>query len=190
VSLPSTGEASTPSSSSGATAAAPASCRPRLAYLAQHQLLEQVPALQRDICTPDYIALGEQGLGSVHAWFGPAGTVTPLHQDPQHNFLAQVGPPAQLWWPHGSGLQCPVFWSLPRAVAHDSISVKRPCTLHNAHTAPACASNHPAHALARVCCAAFGSNITAGMMPACMLLMGNVAAPAGVALPRQVYCIQ
>lgn len=86
-------------SSSPATAV-PQGGRPRLAYLAQHQLLEQVPALRRDICTPDYIALGEQGLDSVHAWFGPAGTVTPLHQDPQHNFLAQVGLGAGLLMAH------------------------------------------------------------------------------------------
>ena len=60
------------------------------AYLAQHALFEQVPALRADILTPDYCSLGGGELRAVNAWLGPAGTVTPLHHDPHHNVLAQV----------------------------------------------------------------------------------------------------
>eukprot|EP00878_Enallax_costatus_P027120 GHUV01029170.1.p1 GENE.GHUV01029170.1~~GHUV01029170.1.p1 ORF type:complete len:141 (-),score=36.78 GHUV01029170.1:580-1002(-) len=62
----------------------------QLGYLAQHQLFAQIPALAADVVTPDYCMLGEQGVCSINAWFGPPGTVTPLHQDPEHNLLAQV----------------------------------------------------------------------------------------------------
>ncbi|TFJ80702.1 hypothetical protein NSK_007879 [Nannochloropsis salina CCMP1776] len=71
----------------------------RRAYLAQHELFEQIPALQKDVWVPDYCALEveggeealeEDGLVVTNAWFGPGGTVSPTHTDPYHNLLAQV----------------------------------------------------------------------------------------------------
>ena len=72
--------------------------RGETAYLAQHELFDQIPPLRRDIITPDYCALlladeiDDGGAESVvtNAWFGPGGTVSPLHNDPFHNLLAQV----------------------------------------------------------------------------------------------------
>lgn len=73
-------------------------------YLAQHDLFTQIPSLRNDICIPDYcftdpapsphlthikpVAKLEEPL--LNAWFGPKGTVSPLHTDPYHNILAQV----------------------------------------------------------------------------------------------------
>eukprot|EP00966_Prymnesium_polylepis_P136936 3164119-Prymnesium_polylepis.1 len=73
-------------------------------YLAQYQLFDQIPSLREDIATPRYCAAStpedarapadcEQRAGSdplVSAWLGPAGSVSPLHNDPFHNLLAQV----------------------------------------------------------------------------------------------------
>jgi hypothetical protein len=73
-------------------------------YLAQHDLFAQIPALRADISIPDYcyadpapsphfthiksVPKLEEPL--LNAWFGPAGTISPLHTDPYHNILAQV----------------------------------------------------------------------------------------------------
>ena len=61
-----------------------------LAYLAQHELFEQVTELAADVVTPSYCGLGEDGHVDVNAWFGPPATVSPLHTDPKHNLLCQV----------------------------------------------------------------------------------------------------
>ncbi|KAI8059288.1 hypothetical protein BC940DRAFT_282041 [Gongronella butleri] len=69
-------------------------------YLAQHDLLHQIPRLERDIAVPDYCSVETELTDQYtarprddlirNAWFGPAGTVSPLHHDPYHNLLAQV----------------------------------------------------------------------------------------------------
>lgn len=79
-------------------------CGNNIGYLAQHDLVSQIPALRNDIYIPDYcftspppplrkppgkeVAHLEEPL--LNAWFGPAGTVSPLHTDPYHNILCQV----------------------------------------------------------------------------------------------------
>ncbi|KAI9493606.1 hypothetical protein BDB00DRAFT_883084 [Zychaea mexicana] len=69
------------------------------AYLAQHDLFYQIPKLADDISVPDYCycepELNENYKEAPvdviqNAWFGPQGTVSPLHHDPYHNVLAQV----------------------------------------------------------------------------------------------------
>jgi len=75
------------------------SCRERpkeVAYLAQHQLFNQIPRLRQDIVVPDYCALSNCGDDDdesevdINAWFGPSGTISPLHRDEKRNLLAQI----------------------------------------------------------------------------------------------------
>ncbi|XP_037469022.1 lysine-specific demethylase JMJ30-like isoform X4 [Triticum dicoccoides] len=65
-------------------------CSANLTYLAQHPLFDQIKELREDIIVPEYCYAGGGELQSLNAWFGPHGTVTPLHHDPHHNLFAQV----------------------------------------------------------------------------------------------------
>ncbi|GKT45705.1 lysine-specific demethylase 8 [Colletotrichum spaethianum] len=91
-------------------------------YLAQHELFSQLPHLQNDILTPDHCFTSppphpldpsadkpELELPLVNAWFGPAGTITPLHTDGYHNLLCQVvgAKYVRLYAPHDSEALCP-----------------------------------------------------------------------------------
>lgn len=55
----------------------------------------KIPELLEDIREPEYCCFtdnedAESEGTDINAWFGPAGTVSPLHYDPKHNLLAQV----------------------------------------------------------------------------------------------------
>ncbi|KMQ93184.1 ankyrin-3 isoform x4 [Lasius niger] len=69
----------------------------KVGYLAQHQLFEQIPELKEDFEVPEYCCFSdneekdvESSEVDINAWFGPAGTVSPLHFDPKNNLLSQI----------------------------------------------------------------------------------------------------
>ncbi|GIY45627.1 lysine-specific demethylase 8 [Caerostris extrusa] len=59
-----------------------------IGYLAQHSLFDQIPELFEDIELPSYIA--NKNDVDISVYFGPGGTISPLHFDPKFNLLAQV----------------------------------------------------------------------------------------------------
>lgn len=62
-----------------------------IGYLAQHQIFDQIPELREDVCCPTYCCFSEKDEEpDLNLWFGPEGTVSPLHHDPKHNLLSQV----------------------------------------------------------------------------------------------------
>ncbi len=62
-----------------------------VAYLAQHQLFDQIPDLLADFDAPDLLrGVGSGGALRTNAWIGTAGTVTPLHFDSDDNLLGQI----------------------------------------------------------------------------------------------------
>ncbi|KAM7542032.1 hypothetical protein Aperf_G00000019581 [Anoplocephala perfoliata] len=68
-----------------------------LGYLAQHQILLQIPELADDVDIPDYCFTGTSGTGpsettvDSNIWVGPSNTVSPLHHDSDRsNVLCQL----------------------------------------------------------------------------------------------------
>ncbi|KAL5107883.1 Bifunctional peptidase and arginyl-hydroxylase JMJD5 [Taenia crassiceps] len=74
----------------------PDKCQP-LGYLAQHQILLQIPELANDVDIPEYCYTGVTDTKSLETmvdsniWVGPANTVSPLHHDSDRaNLLCQL----------------------------------------------------------------------------------------------------
>ncbi|KAF4778699.1 putative JmjC domain-containing protein [Colletotrichum scovillei] len=114
--------ASTTTSRMGMTAETEKETDKGTTYLAQHELFAQLPHLLNDILTPDHCYTSppahpfnksadkpELDVPLVNAWFGPAGTITPLHTDGYHNLLCQVVGEkyVRLYAPRDSEALCP-----------------------------------------------------------------------------------
>ncbi|KPJ01555.1 Lysine-specific demethylase 8 [Papilio xuthus] len=62
-----------------------------VAYLAQYQLFDHIPELKLDITEPEYCCFSDTNEPvDIMAWYGPKGTLSPLHYDTKRNLLAQV----------------------------------------------------------------------------------------------------
>lgn len=59
------------------------------AYLAQHDLFDQIPRLKEDIVIPEYCMIAESE-PVIKAWIGPKNTISTMHTDIKHNLLCQV----------------------------------------------------------------------------------------------------
>lgn len=67
-------------------------------YLAQYQLFQQIPELKDDIAQPEYCCFSEtEEPVDTMAWYGPKGTISPLHHDPKKNLLTQIVGEKQLF---------------------------------------------------------------------------------------------
>ncbi len=60
-----------------------------VAYLAQHQIFEQIPGLFVDLDASPSLC-GKDGPSHINAWIGTGGTRTPLHYDSYDNLFVQV----------------------------------------------------------------------------------------------------
>jgi len=59
----------------------------KIAYLAQHELLNQIPSLLSDVEAP---SIGGSSPKHINVWIGTGGTRTPLHFDSYDNLLVQI----------------------------------------------------------------------------------------------------
>jgi Cupin-like domain len=64
-------------------------CQSKVAYLAQHPLISQLPELGEDI-DPTPSLCGDLGPSHIYLWIGTGGTRTPLHFDSYSNIFVQV----------------------------------------------------------------------------------------------------